>query len=190
MTGRPRSRTATASSFARVVFPAPSTPSTPTRTIPAAGIALIAWASSHTRSCRRSEAGIWRRLAPLARTSGGAHATSTDWVWCGQRCRAGCPWPNLDQPAVPDHPRRMPEGMARVMNHLTDRVALVTGAGRGIGAATARRLAADGAAVAVADLTAGDTEVTATAISDSGGTAIGVGCDVTVADQVEAAVEM
>jgi 3-oxoacyl-[acyl-carrier protein] reductase len=79
--------------------------------------------------------------------------------------------------------------MAHGMNRLTDRVALVTGAGRGIGAATARRLAADGAAVAVVDLTESDTEETIAAISDSGGTAIGVRCDVTAADQVEAAVE-
>jgi 3-oxoacyl-[acyl-carrier protein] reductase len=79
--------------------------------------------------------------------------------------------------------------MAHGMNRLTDRVALVTGAGRGIGAATARRLAADGAAVVVADLTESDTEETTAAISDSGGTAIGVRCDVTAADQVEAAVE-
>src|SRR5262245_32192049 len=79
--------------------------------------------------------------------------------------------------------------MAHRMNRLTERVAFVTGAGRGIGAATALRLAADGAAVAVADLTESDTEETSVAIRDSGGTAIGVGCDVTVADQVEAAVD-
>src|SRR5262245_7560416 len=76
------------------------------------------------------------------------------------------------------------------MNHLIDRVALVTGAGRGIGAATALRLAADGAAVAVADLTEADTGDTVAAIREPGGSAIGIGCDVTIADQVETAAEM
>lgn len=75
------------------------------------------------------------------------------------------------------------------MNRLTGRIAFVTGAGRGIGAATAQRLAADGATVAVVDLRAADTDDTVTAIQDAGGTALGVGCDVAVTEQVEAAVE-
>jgi NAD(P)-dependent dehydrogenase (short-subunit alcohol dehydrogenase family) len=65
----------------------------------------------------------------------------------------------------------------------------VTGAGRGIGAATAKRLAAEGAAVAVIDLRAADTAETVAAIEDAGGKAIGIGCDVAVTDQVDAAVE-
>jgi 3-oxoacyl-[acyl-carrier protein] reductase len=68
-------------------------------------------------------------------------------------------------------------------------VALVTGAGRGIGAATAKRLASDGAAVAVIDLREEDTAQTVDAINSSGGKAIGVGCDVAVTEQVEAAFE-
>jgi 3-oxoacyl-[acyl-carrier protein] reductase len=68
-------------------------------------------------------------------------------------------------------------------------VALVTGAGRGIGAATAQRLAANGAAVAVIDLREADTAETVAAIEKSGGRAIGIGCDVAVTAQVEAAVE-
>ncbi len=66
-------------------------------------------------------------------------------------------------------------------------VALVTGAGSGIGAATAKRLASDGAAVAVIDLRSADTAETVDAITSAGGKAIGIGCDVAVTEQVEAA---
>ncbi len=68
------------------------------------------------------------------------------------------------------------------------RVAIVTGAARGIGAATARRLAIDGLAVAVLDLDAGACEPTVDAITSAGGRAFAVGADVSQADQVEAAV--
>ncbi|KPV44229.1 beta-ketoacyl-ACP reductase [Alicyclobacillus ferrooxydans] len=75
------------------------------------------------------------------------------------------------------------------MGNLTGRVAIVTGAGRGIGAATAKRLAADGAAVAVIDLREADTAETVAAIQQAGGTAVGIGCDVSQADQVQQAVK-
>jgi 3-oxoacyl-[acyl-carrier protein] reductase len=67
-------------------------------------------------------------------------------------------------------------------------VAIVTGAARGIGAATARRLAADGMAVAVLDLDAQACAATVDAITAGGGRALAVGADVSQADQVEAAV--
>jgi 3-oxoacyl-[acyl-carrier protein] reductase len=70
----------------------------------------------------------------------------------------------------------------------TPRVAVVTGAARGIGAGTARRLAADGLAVAVLDLKEGDCGATVDAITSAGGAALAVGADVSDAEQVKAAV--
>ncbi|SDX54534.1 3-oxoacyl-[acyl-carrier protein] reductase [Geodermatophilus africanus] len=68
------------------------------------------------------------------------------------------------------------------------RVAIVTGAARGIGAAIARRLAEDGFAVAVVDLDEASTADTVQAIEAAGGRALGVGADVGDADRVPAAV--
>ncbi|EWC63364.1 3-oxoacyl-[acyl-carrier protein] reductase [Actinokineospora spheciospongiae] len=68
------------------------------------------------------------------------------------------------------------------------RTAIVTGAARGIGAAVAKRLAKDGFAVAVVDLDAASTAETVGAIEAEGGTALGVGADVSDAEQVKAAV--
>jgi 3-oxoacyl-[acyl-carrier protein] reductase len=70
----------------------------------------------------------------------------------------------------------------------TQRVAIVTGAARGIGAATAVRLAADGMAVAVLDLAEPNCAGTVESITSGGGRAVAVGADVSQADQVEAAV--
>jgi len=68
------------------------------------------------------------------------------------------------------------------------RTAIVTGAARGIGAATAIRLAKDGNAVAVLDLDEASCAETVSAITSAGGRAIGVAVDVNSPEGVDAAV--
>lgn len=68
------------------------------------------------------------------------------------------------------------------------RVAIVTGAARGIGAATAVRLGREGFAVAVCDLDEGACADTVAQIEKNGGKALAVGVDVADSAQVSAAV--
>jgi 3-oxoacyl-[acyl-carrier protein] reductase len=66
------------------------------------------------------------------------------------------------------------------------RVALVTGGAKGIGAATAQRLAEDGAAIAICDLDGTGAEATAARIArEQGVPALGFSCNVAVAAEVE-----
>jgi 2-hydroxycyclohexanecarboxyl-CoA dehydrogenase len=71
---------------------------------------------------------------------------------------------------------------------VTKKVALVTGAAAGIGAATARRLARDGIAVGVLDLTEERAARTAAEITAAGGEALALGADISDRAQVVAAV--
>ncbi|MCX6463184.1 MAG: glucose 1-dehydrogenase [Pseudonocardiales bacterium] len=71
---------------------------------------------------------------------------------------------------------------------LAGKVALITGAGSGIGRAAALRFAAEGAAVAVLDVAADAAAATAAQVGERGGRAVAVTADVSVAAQVTAAV--
>ncbi len=70
------------------------------------------------------------------------------------------------------------------MTGLAGRAGLVTGAGSGIGRATAVRLAADGASVVVADVDSAAAHETAQRVVEAGGTAVACACDISDEAQV------
>ena len=75
------------------------------------------------------------------------------------------------------------------MKRFNDKVALVTGAGSGIGRAVAVRLAAEGAAVFCVDVSAEHLAATQALITQAGGRALTHVCDVSNEDAVRACVQ-
>lgn len=72
---------------------------------------------------------------------------------------------------------------------VSDKVAVITGAASGIGRATAKRYAAEGASVVAADIDAEGGEQTVAEISDAGGEATFVSTDVSRTEDVQAMIE-
>ena len=79
--------------------------------------------------------------------------------------------------------------VSAVAGRLHGKTALVVGGGRGIGRATALRLAREGAAVAVADIRVAVAEEVASEIAAAGGQSVGIGCDIASEEEIIAMVE-
>ena len=75
------------------------------------------------------------------------------------------------------------------MGRFDGKVAIVTGAGQGLGRAYAEALAAEGGSVVIAEINEGNAKDTAEAITAAGGTAVAVRTDVTDPDSCAAMVQ-
>ena len=76
------------------------------------------------------------------------------------------------------------QSLPSLPQRLRDRVAIVTGAGQGLGKAMARRLAGEGAAVVIADLRQDRAKETVGEIEGEGGRALAIGADITRATDI------
>src|SRR5262249_51443898 len=94
-----------------------------------------------------------------------------------------------DDPPEPRGPRAAARGLRHrgdPMSKLAGKVAVVTGSGRGIGAAIAIRYAREGAKVVVTDIDAANADANPAQITAEGNEAIAVRTDVSDEDQVDA----
>ena len=87
--------------------------------------------------------------------------------------------PDADRGTAPEHVQA---------GRFAAKVAFITGAASGIGRATARRIAAEGGAVACVDISADGATSAAQEIDDLGGTAVAIICDITDEASVASAV--
>ena len=87
--------------------------------------------------------------------------------------------PDADRGTAPEHVQA---------GRFATKVAFITGAASGIGRATARRIAAEGGAVACVDISADGATSAAQEIDDLGGTAVAITCDITDEASVASAV--
>ena len=134
------------------------------------------------RPPRRARAVRRRRRAQRVRCPGGRHAGAAAHRRRGHPCGMA--------ELVPDLPRHLiPHRQESTDMTTASRTAIVTGAARGIGAGVAKRLAADGFAVAVLDLDEAGCKPVVEEIEAAGGRALAVGVDVADEPGVRAAVE-